>query len=135
MSMDSVGVILGAGEETMLISLMMKLQNHHDVSYVKMISYWNVIDVLADETDSPARELLRDRLDDLITSTGASLIVVVDSRSGIHNQEGSMRNRERLSAARKRAQSWFPDLTVIGLSIDDRCRFLSDSPDTRLRAG
>jgi hypothetical protein len=133
--MDRVGVILCAGEEKLFISLMMWLQSHHNVSCVKMISYRNVINILADEADTPSHELLHARLDDLITRTGASHIVVVDSRSGTHGQGLQIENRERISAARQRTQSWFPDLTVVGLSIDDRYRFLSDTPDTRLSAG
>jgi len=133
--MDRVGVILCAVEDKLFIPLMMWLQSHHDISFVRIISYRNVIDVLTDETNSPTNELLHSRLDDVIEHTGASLVAVVDSRSGIHDQEGSLRNRERLSAAIRRAQSWFPDLTVIGLSVDDRCRILSESPEYRRRAG
>lgn len=133
--MNRVGVILCDGEEKLFVSLMLWLQNHYGISCVKMISYRDVIDVLADETDTPSRELLRARLDDLTARTGASYIIVVDSRSGVDDQGLWMENRERLSDARRRAQSWFPDLTVIGLSIDDRYRFQTDTPDTQLRAG
>lgn len=133
--MGSVGIIVCAGEEKLFISLMLWLQSHHNVSCMKMISYRNVINILAGEADTPACELLHARLDDLIMRTGASHIVVVDSLSGAHDQVLQIENRERISFARQRAQSWFPDLTVVGLSIDDRYRFLSDTPDTRLSAG
>ena len=135
MSMDRAGVILCAAEEKHFISLMMWLQNHHNVSCVNMLSNWNVIDVLSSEADTSTTELLRDRLDDLIKHTGASLIAVVDYRSGMKDQGGPMSNRERLNAALQRAQSWFPDLTVIGLSVDDRFRVLSEVPYDRRLSG
>ena len=135
MNMGGAGVILSDMEEKHVVTLMMWLQNHHNVSYVSMISYRDVVDVLADTANISTNELLYDRLDDLVTHTGASLIVVVDFRSAMKDKEKPIRNRERLIAARQQAQAWFPDLTVIGLSVDERFRILSEPPDDHLRAG
>ena len=99
---DRTGVMLCGTEEKHVIPLMVWLQTHHNVSCVNMISYRDVVSVLADETDTSMSELLRAQLDDLIAHTGVSVIAVVDYR--LDGRGGLMRNRERMNAALLRAQ-------------------------------
>jgi len=132
---EKAGVVLCAAEEKFYISLMMWLQTHHNVSYVNMFPCRDLIDILSGESDASTGEGIRDRLRELVSQNSASLIAVVDSRANTGDRKFEATENHRLNVVRERAQSWFPDLTVIGLSIDERFLVMSELPRDHHQAG
>jgi carbonic anhydrase len=96
------------------------LKERYNVDYVDMVSEPGPNRILADATDQPTVESIIRRVKISVEKHQSSTIAVVGHYDCAGNPSTDAEQSEHTAAAVSSIQKEFPDLTVVGLWVDDQ---------------